>query len=212
MNKNTFSNLEPANLRTFLRSRRSIRRFTPEPIPADLIQRILETATYAPSAHNKQPWRFCIVTDPSAKTRLAEAIGGKFRADLTRDGAPESEIQDRLARTLRRTNEAPIVILLCREVNEVRPQPDAVRQDAEAWMGRQSVAMAGLQLLLAAHAEGLSGTWICWPLFTPDETRATLELPVAWEPQGMVFIGHPAESPETPERRELNEVVRYIGP
>ena len=38
-------------------------------------------------------------------------------------------------------------------------------------MGTQSVALAGLQLLLAAHAEGLGGTWICWPLFAPDETR-----------------------------------------
>jgi nitroreductase len=47
-------------LHTFLRSRRSIRRFKPDPIPGEMIQRFLENAEYAPSAHNLQPWRFVL--------------------------------------------------------------------------------------------------------------------------------------------------------
>ena len=54
-------------LHNFLRSRRSIRRFRPEPIEDAVIERILTTATYAPSAHNRQPWRFCVIKDPGCQ-------------------------------------------------------------------------------------------------------------------------------------------------
>ena len=77
-------------------------------------------------------------------------------------------------------------------------------------MGAQSVSLAGLQLLLAAHAEGLGGTWICWPLFAPEEIRHALDLSPDWEPLGMLFIGYPAEQPPTPVRKTLPEIVRYL--
>ena len=200
-----------ADFHDFLRTRRSIRRFKPDPVPAAVIELVLETATYAPSAHNKQPWRFVVITTPEIKTRLAEAITARFRADMSTDGTPAAEVQARVERTIRRTNEAPLVIVVCRDVTQVKPQLDATRQQAEAAMGMQSVAMVGLQLLLAAHAEGLGGTWICWPLFAPEETRAALDLPSEWKPQGMVFIGQPAEQPEVPERKALQDVIRYYG-
>ncbi len=127
-----------------------------------------------------------------------------MRADMLAEGAPESEIEARVARSLRRMDEAPVVILLCRDTT-------AVRTDApeETIMSIQSVAAAGLQLLLAAHAEGLGGNWICWPLYAQEETRAALELPETWEPQAMFFIGYSAEIPETRERKPLNEIVTW---
>ena len=198
------------DLHAFLRSRRSIRRFRPDPVPSAVLQHVLETATYAPSAHNKQPWRFVVLTNAEAKSRLAEAITDKFRGDMTADGAAEVDIADRVERSRRRLDEAPAVVVLCRDVTQVNPQPDAIRQQAEATMGTQSVALAGLQLLLAAHAEGLGGTWICWPLFTPEETRRALDLSSEWEPQGMIFLGYPDEQPETPVRKPLPEIVKFI--
>ena len=198
------------DLHSFLRSRRSIRRFKPDPVPEIVLKRILETATYAPSAHNKQPWRFVVLTSAEAKSRLSKAITDKFRHDMVADGIPKTEIQARVERTIRRTDEAPAMIVLCRDVTQVDPQPDAVRQQAEATMGTQSVALAGLQLLLAAQAEGLGGTWICWPLFAPNETRIALGLASEWEPQGMIFIGYPAEKPEIPERKLLNNISLWF--
>jgi nitroreductase len=55
----------------FLKSRRSIRRFKSEPPPRELILRAIDTARYAPSAKNSQPWRFIIVDDPDLKSKLA---------------------------------------------------------------------------------------------------------------------------------------------
>jgi coenzyme F420-0:L-glutamate ligase/coenzyme F420-1:gamma-L-glutamate ligase len=191
---------------TFLRTRRSIRRYKLDLIPAPVIERILTTATHAPSANNSQPWRFVVVTDPAAKARLGEAIADRYRRDMTADGAPEADISSRVERTIRRASEPPLIIILCRDGNVVTKQPDEFCQHAHEIMSVQSVAMAGLQLLLAVHAEGLGGVWICWPLFTPEETRAALELPKTWEPQGMVFIGQPNEMPNSKELKSLNEI------
>ena len=198
------------DLHAFLRSRRSIRRFKPDPVPRDCLQRILETATYAPSAHNLQPWRFAIITSSATKSQLAEAITARFRQDSLIEGVSEADIQARVERTIRRADQAPVIVILCRDIAQVKPQPDFFLQQKEAMMGSQSVALAGLQILLAAHAEGLGGTWICWPLFTPEETRHALGLADNWEPQGMLFLGYPDETPEIPERIPTQEVVKYL--
>ncbi len=179
------------DLHHFLRTRRSIRRFKADPVPDSVIERILTTAAYAPSAHNLQPWRFVIVTDASARSRLGHALTSKMRADMQAAGANEAEIEARVANSLRRLDEAPVVILLCRDVTAVREHK---REDEI--MSTQSVAAAGLQLLLAAHAEGLGGNWICWPLYAQEETRKALDLPETWEPQAMFFVGWADEVPK----------------
>ena len=76
-------------------------------------------------------------------------------------------------------------------------------------MSIQSVAAAAAQLLLAAHAEGLGASWICWPLFTPETVRGVLELPASWEPQAMFFIGYPAEHPKPKAVRPLADIARF---
>jgi F420 biosynthesis protein FbiB-like protein len=192
-------------LHKFLRSRRSVRRFRPDPVPASVIERILETAAYAPSAHNLQPWFFVMVVDELNRNHLAEALTGKMRADMTAIDAPENEIETRVKNSLRRLDEAPVVILLCRDATAIR------RDDQEErTMAIQSVAACGLQLLLAAHAEGLGGNWICWPLYAQEAARAALDLPVSWEPQGMFFLGYADVEPREKVVKPLHETVRYV--
>jgi len=100
------------DLHTFLRSRRSIRRFRPNPVPAAVIRRILETATYAPSAHNDQPWRFTVLTAAETKNHLIETMATDFRRDLEKEGLPETDIAARLELSRRRIREAPIVVIV----------------------------------------------------------------------------------------------------
>jgi F420 biosynthesis protein FbiB-like protein len=195
-------------LHTFLRTRRSIRRFQPDPVADSVIERILTTATYAPSAHNLQPWRFVVVgrnnvSPYEARQRLAHALTSAMRADMLSEGAPESEIESRVTRSIRRIEEAPVLILLCRDVTAVR---EYKREDEI--MAIQSVANAATYLLLAAHAEGLGGNWICWPLYAQEETRKALELPEAWEPQAMIFVGYADEVPKTKVLKRTDELVK----
>jgi F420 biosynthesis protein FbiB-like protein len=197
-------------LHTFLRSRRSIRRFRPDAVPATVIQRILETATYAPSAHNNQPWRFAVVTDFSIKARLTEAMAADFRRDLEKEDLPEGDIAARLERSRRRIHEAPTIVILCMDATGMHSYSESKRQQAEMTMAVQSTALAGLQLLLAANAEGLGGVWTCGPLLTQETVRAALNLPPGWQPQAMFFIGYPAESPAMPEHKPLEQVALFM--
>ena len=186
------------DFQAFLRTRRSIRRLRSVPVPAPIIERILETATYAPSAHNLQPWRFTIIQTDTAKANLGQALTDKMRTDMTAEDAPQADIDKRVKISLRRIDEAPVIILLCRDVTAIcKEEPE------EHTMALQSVAAAGLQLLLAAHAEGLGGNWICWPLYAQDATRMALELPENWEPQGMFFLGHADEKPATTRKEPV---------
>jgi len=194
---------------TFLRSRRSIRRFKPNAVPDPVVQRILETATFAPSAHNDQPWRFAVITTIEVKLRLAEAMAADFHRDLERDSLSETDIAARLERSRRRINEAPVIVILCMDTTGMDSYPDPKRQQAEMTMAVQSTALGGLQLLLAAHAEGLGGVWTCGPLFTPETVHATLELPASWQPQAVFFIGYPAESPAMPARKPLEQIALF---
>ncbi|HSB02998.1 MAG TPA: nitroreductase family protein [Anaerolineales bacterium] len=196
-----------ADLHMFLRTRRSIRRFKPDPVPDRILQSVLATATYAPSAHNRQPWRFAVITSPAVKTRLAETMAQDFERDLSRDGVPPEKIHAQTKRSKDRITSAPVAVVLCLDMSEMDVYPDEKRQQAERMMAVQSVAAAGLQLLLAAHAEGLGGVWVCSPLFAQEVIRKTLDLSEVWEPQGLFFIGYPDEHPEARERKPLDTVV-----
>jgi coenzyme F420-0:L-glutamate ligase / coenzyme F420-1:gamma-L-glutamate ligase len=194
----------------FLQTRRSVRRFKPDPVPDSAIQNILTTATYAPSAHNRQPWRFCVVTTLSVKSQLAEAMASDFERDLLLDGIPPEKIQAQLKRSKDRLTSAPIAILLCLDMSEMDSYPDEKRQHAERMMASQSVAAAGLQLLLAAHAEGLGGVWVCSPLFAQQTIQKILNLSMPWEPQAMFFIGYPELIPEVRERKLVENIAVFL--
>lgn len=200
---------EIGEIQKFLRSRRSIRHFLSQPIPQELIEEILETATWAPSAHNRQPWRFVVLTTIEAKIRLADQMGAAFREDLINDGHSFDEVNQLVARSRDRILEAPVVILLCLDVTEGDTYPDRIRNEAEHIMGVQSVALAGGTILLAAHSEGLGGVWVCAPLFAPATVCGALSLPKNWQPQGMLLIGYPARVPEPRGRKPVNEVAIF---
>jgi len=195
------------NLHNFLRTRRSIRRFKPDPIPDSVIEDILHTATFAPSAHNRQPWRFAVMTDKSVKENLANAMAVEFKRDLEKDKLPQAEIQKRTTRSRERIITAPVVIILSVDMTDMDVYPDEKRNQAEYLMAVQSVANAGMQMLLAAHAEGLGGVWVCSPLFVQETIQDVLDLPKIWEPQAMFFIGYPQDVPEVRERKSIHEIT-----
>lgn len=191
---------------TFLRTRRSIRRFKPDAVPDSVIREILHTATFAPSAHNRQPWRFAVIGGSPNKTKLIDAMEAEFVKDLERDQLPPQEIEKRTRRSRQRISNAPVVVILCVDMSEMDDYPDTKRKKAEYVIATQSAANAGMQLLLAAHAEGLGGVWVCSPMFAQDTVKNSLDLPDAWEPQAMFLIGYPAEVPSLRERKHIKDI------
>jgi F420 biosynthesis protein FbiB-like protein len=199
----------PGGWLDFLRSRRSIRRYTPEPLPHEQIERLLAAAVSAPSAHNRQPWRFAVVTRGDVKERLAASLGERLRADRLADGDPPEAVAHDAARSYARITGAPAAIAACLTMADMDLYPDQRRQAAERTMAVQSLAMAVQNLLLAAHAEGLGACWMCAPLFSPEVVCAALDLPAGWEPQALVTLGRPVGPGKERGRKRLNEVVLW---
>jgi F420 biosynthesis protein FbiB-like protein len=137
-------------------------------------------------------------------------MGDDFQRDLLASGLSQEQAAAQVERSYRRIQEAPVALLICLDMTEMDTYPDADRQQAEYLMAVQSVAMAGENLLLAAHAEGLGGVWTCAPLFAQEAARASLDLPAAWQPQGLLLLGRSAQVPEPRSRKPLDEVVRFF--
>ena len=191
------------------RSRRAIRRYTDEPVPPELLDLLLETAVYSPSAHNRQPWRFAVLEDATSKAKLARAMGQRLHADRTADGDPPDAIERDVARSFARITGATALIVVCLSMADMDSYPDGRRSQAERTMAVQSVAMAAQTLWLTAHAAGLGACWLCAPLFVPELVVATLNLPPDWEPQGLLTLGWPAEEKEKP-REPWASKVRFL--
>jgi F420 biosynthesis protein FbiB-like protein len=202
--------MDSSELQAWLRSRRSVRRFRPEKIPAETLDRILETATWAPNAHNRQPWRFVVLSSAESREKLAGAMGAEFERVLRAEGLNEEDLKKQVVRSRARLLEAPAAVLLCLDTSVLDRYEDTGRTQGEYLMGVQSVALAGGQLLLAAHAEGLAGVWICAPLFAPDEIQRALELPESWQAQGVILLGWEQKRAPQKERLDVSHVKRVI--
>lgn len=181
-----------------LRARRSIRRYTDQPIPRELLIHLVDAAIWAPSAHNRQPWRFAVTDSADSKERLARAMGARLRRDLEADGVAEDVIAADTGRSYARITGAAALVVLCLSLVDMDTYSDDRRNHLEYLMAVQSTAMAGQNLLLAAQAAGLGACWMCAPLFCPDVVVAALDLPADWQPQALITLGWPAESKSKP--------------
>ncbi len=176
--------------------RRSIRRYTAEPVPRTVIETILTAGLWSPSAHNRQPWRWAVIVTPEQRSRLARAMSEQLRQDLMADQVPEAVIAQDVARSYQRISSAPVVIVVCLSMVDMDTYTDARRSHNELVMAVQSVAMAGQNMLLAARDAGLGACWLCAPLFCPNVVRDVLSLPEDWQAQGLITLGYPAETRE----------------
>lgn len=191
-----------------IRGRRSIRRYQDRPIAPAVLERLLEAATWAPSAHNRQPWRFCVVTSTDTKRALSQRMGEQWRSDLSTDGADAALVERRVAISQARMMGAGALIMASVSMEEMDRYPDERRNQAEWTMAVQSVALACQNLLLAAHYDGLGACWMCAPLFVPDLVREVLRLPDSWIPQALITVGYPAEE-KSKERVPISERVLW---
>ncbi|RCK77070.1 MAG: Nitroreductase family protein [Anaerolineae bacterium] len=198
----------PESLR-LLTERRSVRRFLDLPVAPGLIEQVIELACWAPSAHNEQPWRFVVLTSSEAKERLSQALGETLRRDLLAQGVSLEEIHQRLERSRNRIQAAPLAVLLCLCEEDIQASGTERQRRGEHEMAIQSVALAGGQFLLAAHALGLATVWLCAPLFAPEAAQKALDLPPSWQAQALILVGYASERPTPPPRKSLSEVMLY---
>ena len=162
-----------------IKTRRSVRRFKPAPVPEGLLKEVLNAARFAPSADNAQPWKMIVVMDEQTKVKLAAASNGqKFIA------------------------EAPLILVAC-------GIPDEAFQTAGGYQSSHviDVSIALDHLTLAAHALGLGTCWIAW--FKEDKVREVLGIPEDVRVVALTPLGYPGETPERTPSKTLEELVVY---
>jgi nitroreductase len=183
-----------------IRSRRTISKFEPRPVPADLLTRLLEAGIWAPNHHLTEPWTFVIV-GPDTQRRLAERAG-----DLKLSKLPASESPERLAQmredAVRKFLSKPSLVAVV-----VRQEGDGLRRQED-----YAAACCAVQnIQLAAWAEGVGTQWGTGAV---TRERSTLEL-LGLDPEcevivGFLYFGYPAEQPERPRKRVGSEVIRRV--
>jgi nitroreductase len=164
-----------------VKGRRSIRAFKNQDVPAEIVEKLIDAARWAPSAGNVQPWEFIIVRKSGIKRKLAEAA---------------------LNQTF--IEESPVVIVVCADENR-SSQGYGVR--GKALYCIQDTAAATQNIHLAAYSLGLGTCWV--GAFREERARKILEIPQGTRPVGIIPIGYPAETPPRPNRRPLNQIVHY---
>jgi F420 biosynthesis protein FbiB-like protein len=184
-----------------------VRRYEAQPVPRELLLALLEAARWAPSAHNRQPWRFCVVTTPAFQQDLSRRMSEQWRRDLSADGADPEFIARRLAISHARLTLSPVLIVPSLTMEDMDVYPDGERNHAEYIMAVQSVALACQNLLLAAHDLGLGASWLCAPLFVPGLVREALDLPGHWQPQAILTVGYAAEHKQKDRAPLAGQVV-----
>ena len=197
------------NAHELLRGRRSIRSYRPDIPSPEILQRIFASVALAPSAHNRQPWRYLLVQEAALKERLANVMGERLAEDRRRDGDPEHDVQRDVSRSFQRINGAPVLIVVAMTLADMDSYPDEIRLRAEYLMAVQSTAMATQNLLLAAHAEELGACWLCAPLFCQREVKLALSIREDWHLQGLLTLGYPAASGKVKRRKPQTDFVFF---
>ena len=199
------------DLEKMLRQRRSVRKFKETPVPNELIRRIVEAGTWAPSAGNRQHWEFAVVVSEKVRREMSEAVRERWTAIL--DGADAESIAGEIkdySGNFDWFSTAPVVIA----VSARNPDAFLIRMlgdNADDVAGaKTSAAMAAQNLMLAAHALGLGACCLTGPLAAQEELRRAVGLGKRQSIVCLIALGYPAEEPPERPRKPLGEVMRIV--
>ena len=196
---------------------RAVRRLREDPIPNDVLRRVLEAATWAPSGGNAQPWRIVVVEERGKKEMLGRLYLEEWRKfavgyDELLEGPP-SEGQAKLRRTLGAANHlaesyhlAPAILIFC--FNPAQMAITDAELDRTPVVGGASIYPAVQNCLLACRAEGLGCTLTTLLCFREHEVKQLLAIPEGWYTAAAVPIGYPASRGHGPiSRRPVDKMA-----
>ncbi|MDZ4277523.1 MAG: nitroreductase family protein [Dehalococcoidia bacterium] len=193
-------------------SQRALRRLKPGAVPDELVRRLIEAATKAPSGGNREPWAFMVIRDAASKEKIGEwyldawnktygVIPDDTRANFPKAFARVYRSAEHLAHHV---SEVPVLILVCARD---APQPDAPQAAVVSYYG--SVYPAVQNLLLAARGLGLAATLTTLHKLHEDEVKALLGIPETAQTIALIPVGYPVDKFGPTTRRPPEEVTHY---
>jgi nitroreductase len=202
-----------------MRTLRAVRRLRPDPIPAGVLHRVLEAATWAPTGGNAQPWRIIAVMEAARKERLGALYSERWAVFARRyrvmAASMEGAARERFERTLgagdylaAHFGKTPVVAVFC-----FNPQLMAI---TDANLGRPSVVGGGSvytaveNLLLACRAEGLGCVLTTLLCECEPQVRELLAIPEPWGTAAAIPIGYPVGKGHGPLVRRSVEQLTFV--
>ncbi len=200
-----------------VRSRRSCRKFKPDPIPDEWIEKILEAGRWAMSGANGQPWEFIVIKDQTTKDKIAEILirnrSRVFQIERTRVEEVRMPAYKSMPATVPAMKTAPVIIAMVGDRRTVQATVLYVRYVfGEGGPGAtyfKNMANATQLICLAAAALGLGAQWCSTNSGWEESLKALLKVPEELAVPTLIPIGFPAEKPAPPYRRKLSELVHY---
>lgn len=182
-----------ARLTELMAWRRDVRRFRTDPVPGELIPRLLETAALAPSVGNSQPWRFVLVEDAARRAKVVANFERANKEALSDYSGEQAKLYATLK--LAGLKEAPVhLAVFC---DEATSQGHGLGRRTMPEMLDYSAVMAVYGFWLAARAAGLGAGWVS--IFEPEALTRDLEVEPDWKLVAYLCVGWPEEEQATPE-------------
>jgi nitroreductase len=190
-----------------IHARHSIRQFAPAPVSEDALLALLDAANQAPSAHNRQSWKF-VILEGEVRTELAELVSGLSKTFQK----PASSLLRMAARSIA---SAPVTVAVINTGDLISHGTELFQVDKDQafdffrTMEIQSSAAAVENLLLAATSFGLGAVWLGILYLIKDRILEFLQ-----EPQGefmaVIPVGHPLRQTQGPNKKPLENVIKKI--
>ncbi len=181
-------------------TQRAVRRLRPDPVPDEVVERVLQAACWAPTGGNAQPWKVVVVTDGPKKAALRDIYRPEWQRYVEGVRTYLDTQPDEIAEPVRRAvgagdhladhlHEAPVILVFCADPNSMAITD--IELDRVSMVGGASVYPAVQNALLACVAEGLGCTVTTLACRREPEVRSLLGVPERWATVALVPIGYP---------------------
>ena len=186
-----------------VKKRRTSWEFKPDPIPDDMIEKIVDAARYSPSGFNSQPWEFVVIKEQELRDKIRDIF-----AEFLPSKGGKPGMKDPMG-----FQTAPVWIIVYGDTR-VRPfAPPPVQKNDQNWLFvlNSTLAISFQYMHLAAASLGLSTRWVSAINTPPIELkiRTLLGIPEAFITYDMMALGTADSQPTSKKMRPLSEVIHY---
>ncbi|HYC21007.1 MAG TPA: nitroreductase [Candidatus Bathyarchaeia archaeon] len=195
-------------------SRRSVRNYKSTDVPDDIIRELIKAGTYAPTAMNRQPWRFVVIKNKEMIARLSERAKKLWLDGLDKvDESFDPQVK-RLANVMQRPEfnvfyGAPVLILIFAGASSHQ----GTFAEVENMFITDDCAAAAENMMLAARSLGIGSCWIGFgmPLDSDQEIRQELNVPDGYRLMAPLIFGYPVKDIEMAPPREADVILNWIA-
>jgi nitroreductase len=201
---------------------RALRRYKTDPIPDEIMTKILDAAIRSPSGSNQQNWVFVVVKDAAKKKKISDiyARGAQILSTVYANRPRPPHMNEKQFQMLMNSatylfehmNEAPVLLFACLRVEAAGPTPSlppeiAAQAGKMARIGGSSIYPAVQNIILACRAFGIGTVLTTLHIFFEDEVKEILGLPKEVQTYALLPMGYPINKFGPLKRRPVSEVA-----